>query len=74
MGIDIMSYRIRIGRFNINKKKMKEDKWNMVNSSKGVITILIIAILLIIGGVELNPGPNRGGQNTDGLEIITVRN
>ena len=58
MGNDLESYRMRIGAFNIMKN------WNKLGerfSRSGVSTWIIIQILLIllmIGGVELNPGPD----------------
>ena len=56
MGVDINTYRARIGSF-MNRKIVKggEMKGNEVILSWFVM--IIIAILLIRGGVELNPGP-----------------
>ena len=58
MGNDLVSYRVRIGTYNIVKN------WNKLSESftkSGIRTwtiIHILLILLMIGGVELNPGPD----------------
>jgi hypothetical protein len=58
MGVSVQEYRARIGSFN-------RSKW--LNRSRGDgegnenlklwFSGLILAILLVIGGVEVNPGP-----------------
>ena len=56
MGIDLALYRGRIGLFNSRKHITKEKK----DSSSEIriwFLFLILAGLLIIGGIEANPGP-----------------
>ena len=70
MGVDISAYRSRIGRFNGRKIKTKS---MMENTSISLINIIVsaivIAILLIVGNVEINPGPN-SNDNDSGLKNI----
>jgi hypothetical protein len=59
MGIDIATYRARIGGFVFGRKM---DSGIRVNGQEsGLIKIwfsgLVVAVLLVIGGVEANPGP-----------------
>lgn len=56
MNIDIDTYRARIGNFFTRNFKIKGRKNNKKEGSRWA-TILILAVLLIIGGVEINPGP-----------------
>ena len=70
MGVDINAYRSRIGRFNGRRTKTKS---MMEKTSISLVNIIasatVIAILLIIGNVEINPGPN-SNDNDSGLKNI----
>ncbi|PSN41544.1 hypothetical protein C0J52_18703 [Blattella germanica] len=70
MGVDINAYRSRIGRFNGRRTKTKS---MMEKTSISLINIIasttVIAILLIIGKVEINPGSN-SNDNDSGLKNI----
>jgi hypothetical protein len=58
MGIDTVTYRARIGGFVVGRKM---DSGIRVKGQNGMIKIwffgLVVAVLLVIGGVEANPGP-----------------
>ena len=59
MGEDISTYRNRIGRFNCRKMKPKSVTEKTSNSLINIIaSATVIAILLIIGNIETNPGQN----------------
>ena len=70
MGEDISTYRNRIGRFNCRKMKPKSVTEKTSNSLINIIaSATVIAILLIIGNIEINPGPN-STDNDSGLKNI----
>lgn len=59
MGIDLSTYRGRIGRFNNRGYRAKTGKVDTINVNSNLWSWgLVIAVLLVIGGVELNPGPD----------------
>ena len=63
MGINIELWRVRIGTSNPGIKKRL--KFHGICLSKGTFSVavrlvLCLCILLIIGGVEQNPGPPKG--------------
>jgi hypothetical protein len=60
MGVNIEEYRARIGCFSGAKwpKKAKGSEWKEECSMKLWFCGLVIAALLVIGGVEINPGPS----------------
>lgn len=64
MGVDINVYRARIGCFNSRRKVVDKKKdysgWEQLLWAIGTI----LAVLLIIGGVEANPGPTTGLEET----------
>ncbi|PSN29473.1 hypothetical protein C0J52_28228, partial [Blattella germanica] len=70
MGEDISAYRSRIGRFNGRKSTTKS---MIEKTSTSIINIIVsatvIAVLLIVGNVEINPGPNYN-DNDSGLKNI----
>ena len=55
--IDLQTYRLRIGMFSAgqNSLKMTEVKYQHDSTALGIV---LICTLLVIGGVELNPGPS----------------
>jgi hypothetical protein len=59
MGVNIEVYRARIGSFSGAKwpKKAKGGEWREECSMKLWFCGLVVAVLLVIGGVEINPGP-----------------
>jgi hypothetical protein len=58
MGINIATYRVRIGGFGLRKKMDRGVQMKGQESSltKNWFLGLLIAVLLVIGGVEVNPG------------------
>ena len=59
MGINIELWRVRIGTFNPGIKKRL--KFHGICLSRGTFSVAVrLCILLIIGGVEQNPGPPKG--------------
>jgi hypothetical protein len=66
MGIDIATYRARVGGFALGRKA---ESGIRVKNRRGLAKILflglVIAILLAIGGVEANPGPQVDQGNID---------
>ena len=59
MGIDLALYRLRIGAYNMKTKCNKMVEKSAVSGVSTCIIIQILMILLVIGGVELNPGPDK---------------
>ena len=57
MGVDLVTYRIRIGRFN-SRGPMNNGNKDQEISITSWFVILVLAALLIIGGIEANPGPD----------------
>ena len=59
MGIDLVLYKLRIGAYKMKPKWNKmEEKFEVCGVSTWII-IQILMILLAIGGMELNPGPDK---------------
>ena len=57
---DLMSYRCRIDRFytfKMKSKKLEKENKRSGEPTKWWVAVSIIPILLIIGGIEINPGP-----------------
>ena len=52
-------YRARIGVFGIKECKLSSNSYeiNTARIERTWFFVIIIAVMLIIGGVELNPGP-----------------
>ena len=68
MGDEIASYRARIGNFylvNLKRKSTKKDNKLSSDSAKWWIAAAIIAVLLVMGGVERNPGPVKKIEDLD---------
>lgn len=65
MGIDIAAYRARIGRYNACKVFVSAKAGSNNNECKCAVIVAaaIISILLIIGNVEINPGPTSGSKS-----------
>jgi hypothetical protein len=62
MGVSIETWRSRIGQFHgYSFKSNTNNLDNINNNSKGMnisyLPIFVIAMLLIVGGIEPNPGP-----------------
>jgi hypothetical protein len=59
MGVDIEDYRARIGSFSAVKwpKTAKDGEWREECNMKLWFCGLVIATLLVLGGMEINPGP-----------------
>ena len=68
MGIDLVLYRLRIGVYNMKSKENKMEEKFAVSGVSTWIIIQILMILLIIGGVESNPGPI--SQNNSSIERV----
>lgn len=71
-----VSWRGTIGRFSGG---MQTQMTTLLDSSKGKMCLKLIVLLLIIGGVELNPGPETRGADKSGaasqsaFELILAR-
>ena len=59
MGIDLVLYRLRIGAYNMKSKWNKIVEKPAVSGVSMCIVLQILMILLVIGGVELNSGPDK---------------
>ena len=59
MGIDLALYRLRIGAYYMKYKCNKMVEKFAVSGVSTCIVIQILMILLVIGGVELNSGPDK---------------
>lgn len=69
MGIDLSVYRVRIGSFNARVMREKMEEKTTDTNKKTWIILQILLILLLIGNVELNPGPEKNsGNNTDDVD------
>jgi hypothetical protein len=73
MGVNIEEYRARIGSFSGVKwpKKAKGGEWKQECNMKLWFCGLVIAALLVIGGVEINPGPFSIEEEVRICEFIT---
>lgn len=69
MGVDLQLYRLRIGTFG--RMKNKNQRKDGLKIPVQIWIALIIAVLLIIGGVEPNPGPADLNQISDMLKAMT---
>jgi hypothetical protein len=58
MGVDIELYRARIGHFDIRQCKLPVNNYNIniVRIAHTWFFGIIVTVMLVIGGVELNPG------------------
>ena len=68
MGDELSSYRARIGNFhliNLKRKTMKKDNKISSDFAKWWIAATIIAVLLVMGGIERNPGPVKTVEDLD---------
>jgi hypothetical protein len=61
MGVDIQTYRARIGTYNHSQGSDVTTVQNFRDDFKTVGCVLFIGILLIIAGIEINPGPKEEG-------------
>jgi hypothetical protein len=71
MGIDIATYRARIGGFGLRKKM---DRGVQVKGQESSLTKtwffgLVIAVLLVISGVEVNRGPQVERENRPNFSL-----
>ena len=65
MGVDIQTYRARIGTYVHAKTGFVIKNTAAENLGDGLKTVgcfLFIGILLIMAGIESNPGPNMKGK------------
>ena len=70
MGVDSVAYRSRIGRFNVRKTKTRSiAEQTSISIMNIIFSAAVIAILLIVGNIEINPGPNTNDNET-GLKTI----
>ena len=65
MRVDIAVYRARIGSFNCGAIKKTCTSDNRCSVIFVILLLSIISILLVIGGVELNPGPPKKQPGND---------
>jgi hypothetical protein len=64
MGVDIQTYRARIGTYSNSRGGDVVTVAKQVNIRDGIKTIgclIFIGILLVMAGIELNPGPREKG-------------
>jgi hypothetical protein len=65
MGIDIVTYRARIGGFVVGRRMDSDIR--VEGQENGMTKIwsfcLVVAVLLVIDGVEENPGPQVEWEN-----------
>jgi hypothetical protein len=57
MGVDIGTYRARIGTFRVSSVKKTAATQEVMEGNLCWFVGLVIMVLLVVGGVELNPGP-----------------
>jgi hypothetical protein len=72
MGVNIEEYRARIGSFSGVKwtKKVKGSEWKEECNMKSWFCGLVIATLLVVGGVEMIPGPFSVKEEAEIFEFI----
>ncbi|XP_060558653.1 uncharacterized protein LOC132718957 [Ruditapes philippinarum] len=61
MGVDIQTYRARIGTYSHSQGSDVKTIPNICGEFKTVGCVIFIGILLIVAGIELNPGPKEKG-------------
>jgi hypothetical protein len=66
MGVDIVTYRARIGTFVVKKTAATQE---VMEGNQCWFVGLVIMVLLAVGGVELNPGPTGDQEKLD--QILT---
>jgi hypothetical protein len=70
MGVSVQEYRARIGAFNSAKGPRRTGGESKEDNLKMWFCGLVIVILLVIGGVEVNPGPLNGKEEADIFQFI----
>ena len=73
MGIETELYRSRIGLFAGGKLHLRASCVRGLHFTKGLLVFAVITVLLHIGGVESNPGPNRDDEIFDRIERMSDR-
>ena len=67
--ISLQQYRMSVGSFCCRQIGMLKERAENIGSfrfcigasfSTTILSVALINVLLIIGGIEINPGPNRG--------------
>ena len=64
--IDAQTYRVRIGLFGIKQLRSSENKEGPFQQESNAIGLALIVTLLVIGGIEQNPGPSSGDDSLPG--------
>jgi hypothetical protein len=73
MGVDVVTYQARIGTVRVSSVKKTAATQEVMEGNQCWFVGLVIVVLLVVGGVELNPGPTVEQENLD--QIVThVRN
>ncbi|PSN42914.1 hypothetical protein C0J52_12030 [Blattella germanica] len=70
MGVDIQTYRVRIGRHGVKKISSNSSQAEVGAISEEFIYGIIVAILLIIGCIESHPGPTTMEENIKSISEI----
>ncbi|PSN57359.1 hypothetical protein C0J52_02899 [Blattella germanica] len=70
MGVDIQTYRVRIGRHVVKKILSNESQMDVALMNEKLFYGIVVAILLIIGCIESHPGPNTMEENIKSISEI----
>ncbi|PSN55842.1 hypothetical protein C0J52_02720 [Blattella germanica] len=70
MGVDIQTYRVRIGKHEVKKISSNSSQAEVEAISEEFFYGIIVAILLIIGCIESHPGPNTLEENFKSISEI----
>jgi hypothetical protein len=69
MGVDIGTYRARTGTFRVSSVKKTAATQEVMGGNQRSFVGLVIMVLLVVGGVEMNPGPTVEQEKLD--QILT---
>ncbi|PSN44997.1 hypothetical protein C0J52_25361 [Blattella germanica] len=72
MGVDIQTYRVRIGRHGVKKISSNSSQAEVGAISEEFFYGIIVAILLIIGCIESHPGPTTMEENIKSISEISA--
>ncbi|PSN35142.1 hypothetical protein C0J52_19613 [Blattella germanica] len=70
MGVDIQTYRVRIGRHGVKKISSNSSQAEVGAITEEFFYGIIVAILLIIGCIESHPGPTTMEENIKSISEI----